>query len=99
MQVGQEWLESRGTCHDDYIADTRLAEYREWADLVIHLGTAPSSPLPLGPQAQLRCWELQEDENWPQMLSHKIQGVIGGLRMLARLDAGRNPAARNTDRK
>lgn len=91
-QLGQDWLESRGTCYADHIGNLDSTGNRDWPDLVIHLGTTPTSPLPLGPQAQLRCWQLQEDETWPVLLSHKIQGVIGGLRMLARLDAGSNTA-------
>lgn len=98
-QLGPDWLECRGACCNDYMASPDSSGYRDWPDLAIFLGATPATPLPLAPHAQLRCWQLQEDENWPAMISHKIQGVIGGLRLLARLDAGSSPSSISPTRK
>lgn len=99
IQLGQDWLESRGTCYADYIGNVDSTGNRDWADLVIHLGAMPAGALPLAPHAQLRCWQLTEDADWQARLSHKIQGVIGGLRMLARLDAGNNTTVEDPHQK
>lgn len=98
-QLGQDWLESRDTCYADYIGNVDPTGNREWADLVILLGAMPADALPLAPHAQLRCWQMTEDANWLDRLSHKIQGVIGGLRLLARLDAGDNTLVEDPDQK
>ncbi|MEL5848446.1 MAG: hypothetical protein U7M05_03675 [Candidatus Igneacidithiobacillus chanchocoensis] len=77
-QHGSEWLEAQHEYQD-----------REWPDLLILLdGRAPDK---LDPPAHTRVksWPLGAD--WESELEKRVLGMIGGFRLLARLDASKAP--------
>jgi len=69
-----DWIEARRAPLED------AADALAWADLVLTLGTCPCPPLP--PHAQHRHWpDLR-----PTAIQGRLAGVVGGLRLLSRLD-------------
>ena len=68
------WIEARLAPLEE------AAETLDWADLVLTLGVCPCPPLPA--HAQHR--------HWPDLdrtaIEERLAGVVGGLRLLSRLD-------------
>lgn len=80
---GGEYLEAR--------ADTApgAAQTLQWADLIVSFDAAVQARLaPLAPHTRTKLWPLPEasDAQMPARLEEKVGGMIGGLRMLSRLD-------------
>ncbi len=68
------WIEARRATPEE------AAEALAWADLVLTLGECPCPPLPA--HAQHRHWpELRQ-----AAIEERLAGVVGGLRLLSRLD-------------
>ncbi len=69
-----QWIEARRTSLEE------AGEALDWADLVLTLGECPCPPLPA--HAQHR--------RWPDLdrtaIEERLAGVVGGLRLLSRLD-------------
>ncbi|AIA56014.1 MULTISPECIES: hypothetical protein [Acidithiobacillus] len=62
----------------------------QWPDLIVWLDTPPQGDnAPGSPQALLRHWPLAEP--WPEDLARRIDGLLGGLRLLARMDGSGAP--------
>ncbi len=72
------WIEARRHPHPP------PAEALAWADLILTLGDCPALPCP--PHAQHRHWP----ETNAIALARRLAGVVGGLRLLARMDASRD---------
>ncbi len=73
------WIEGRALALPAKGDD--LPQALAWADLVITLGACPT-PERLPPHVQHRHWQ----DTTPASLQRRLSGVVGGLRLLARLD-------------
>ncbi|MCE5387949.1 MAG: hypothetical protein K0041_05140 [Acidithiobacillus sp.] len=77
-QIGGDWLEAQHTDLDP-----------TWPDLLILLDGSPADKPQLPRPVTIKIWELGPD--WKDRLTGKIQGMLGGLRLLARLDQSEAP--------
>ena len=77
-QSGGEWLEAR----HDYLD-------QNWPDLLILLDGRQPDKLKLPKHMRGKSWPLGSD--WETDLQRRIAGMIGGFRMLARLDDSAAP--------
>jgi hypothetical protein len=87
-EIGAGRMDGRGASVSDVDADT-LA----WPDLVVPLDAESLRRCPpLPPTARLRPWDLPDadGETARAIIHERIQSMLGGLRMLARLDENRN---------
>lgn len=61
-------------------------ELKDWADLIIQL----PKPLPLGElpkTTRAKHWSVPDEQNPHEHLIHQVQCMVGGLKMLSRMDA------------
>jgi hypothetical protein len=75
---GSEWLEAQHEYQD-----------REWPDLLILLDGRPPDKLNLPAHIRVKSWLL--GTAWESELEKRVLGMIGGFRLLARLDASKAP--------
>jgi len=70
----------------------------QWPDLIVWLDTPPE-PIraKASPQALVRQWSLVEPLQ--DSLAERIEGLLGGLRLLARLDNSGSPGGAPTNSK
>ncbi len=83
-EIGAGWMEGLGADLDRLDAD-QLA----WADLVIPLDVHTRQRCPaLPPTARLKVWDLPElpPEDTEAEIRRRLTGMLGGLRMLSRVD-------------
>jgi len=80
VRAHSKWIEGRTLALPAKGDD--LPRALAWADLVVTLGGCPP-PQRLPPHVQHRHWQ----DTSPEALQRRLQGVVGGLRLLARLDA------------
>jgi len=79
MELGSAWLEARANDHD-----------LSWPDLFIALDCNSIPEKPWARHTQRKCWP--KDAKEPEAaLRNRILGVIGGFRLLARLDQSPPP--------
>jgi hypothetical protein len=86
--IGAGWMEARGASVRDVGSDTIA-----WADLVIPLDADSRRQCPSLPAtARLKVWELPDGpgEEGEAIIRERIHAMLGGLRMLSRLDARHN---------
>ncbi len=77
-QHGGEWLEAQHEYQD-----------REWPDLLILLDGRVPDKLDLPKHIRVKSWPL--GTAWESELEKRVLGMIGGFRLLARLDASKAP--------
>lgn len=76
--LGADWLEARADATD-----------RAWPDLLIALDCHTLPEIPRAEHTQGKYWPLPQNQ-WEAALRARILSVIGGFRLLARMD--RSPA-------
>jgi hypothetical protein len=84
--IAQGWMEARHAVVDD-VDGGALA----WADLVIPLDARTRDRCPaLPPTTRLRPWDLPDlpPEETEAEIRRRLASMLGGLRMLARLEEG-----------
>ena len=79
--LGADWLEARAeeTDHD-------------WPDLLIALDCHAAPLIFRAAHTQCKCWPLVAQDLWEDAVHQRILGIIGGLRLLARMDRSGAPA-------
>ncbi len=80
-QLGRDWLEARHEYLD-----------RDWPDLLILLDGRAADKLDRSIHTRAKSWPLGAD--WERELPQRISGMIGGFRLLARLDGSDAPTVR-----
>ncbi len=92
--IGAGWMEARGASVQDVGLDTL-----DWADLVIPLDADSRRRCPALPAtARLKVWDLpdlpgeegEEGEEGEAIIRERVHAMLGGLRMLSRLDTRRD---------
>ena len=82
--LGADWLEARANETDD-----------DWPDLLIALGYDAVPDTPRAAHTQCKYWPLAQNL-WEDAVHKRILGIIGGLRLLARMDHSGAPGAAAT---
>lgn len=85
--LGREWLESEGVVAAGGIGEALW----DWPDLVIYLDSPPEHAPPWAGRTQCRIWRPDAGGDWESGVREKIRGLLGGLKLLARLDHSRAP--------
>lgn len=86
--IGAGWMEARGASVQDVGLDTL-----HWADLVIPLDADSRRRCPALPAtARLKVWDLPDlpGEEGEAIIRERVHAMLGGLRMLSRLDTRRD---------
>lgn len=86
QELGDAWLEARA-------ADGCSPPPWQWPDLVIQL-EEPPRPMPLASHTQGRTWRVPAAD-WPADVQERIRGVIGGFKLLSRLDQSQAPGVQD----
>ena len=79
--LGAGWLEARAG-ETDHV----------WPDLLIALDCHATPDIPRAAHTQCKYWPLAQDA-WEDAVRARIFGVIGGFRLLARMDQSGAPGA------
>ncbi|WP_298169728.1 hypothetical protein [Acidithiobacillus sp.] len=77
--LGADWLEARMDEPD-----------HAWPDLLIALDCRTAPDIPRATHTQCKYWPLAQG-SWKDAVRARITGVIGGLRLLARMDQSPAP--------
>ena len=79
--LGADWLEARSeeTDHD-------------WPDLLVALDCHAAPPIFRAAHTQCKYWPSVAQDRWEDAVHKRILGIIGGLRLLARMDRSGAPA-------
>lgn len=85
--LGGEWLESDGISASGEACKKREA----WPDLVIYLDSPPIHGPTWTGRTQCRTWPADAGGDWESGVREKIRGILGGLKLLARLDQSHAP--------
>lgn len=82
-QLGAEHLSARRLDNPQAPVQTL-----QWADLIVSFSQSTLDHLPpLAQTTRTKLWPLRVDEDLPQQLHERVSAMIGGMRMLARLDS------------
>lgn len=80
VELGAQWLEADAATTIELLRPEQL----QWADLVVTLGTDRAISLELPSHVRHSHWQMATADD--DILRERIEGMIGGLRMLSRLD-------------
>ena len=82
-RLGGDWVEA------DALVGVGNGAADPWPDLLIALDCSHPPALPLAPHTRCKCWTCSDGG---QDTRQRILGILGGLRLLARLDQSGAPA-------
>ena len=82
-RLGGDWVEA------DALVGVGNGAADPWPDLLIALDCSHPPALPLAPYTRCKCWPCSDAGQYTRQ---RILGILGGLRLLARLDQSGAPA-------